>query len=68
MHDPADHAPIVLPLDTAHVGRQVRFNPFPLPVAQPKQVLAHDPDLPDESNRMESGLPSRSSKINEFRP
>jgi hypothetical protein len=49
MHDPTDHAPIVLPLDATHVGRQVRFNPTPLLIAQPKQVLAHDPDLPDES-------------------
>src|SRR2546423_1036976 len=65
MDDPADHAPVVLPLDTAHVGRQVRFNPTPLLIAQPKQVLAHDPDLQTNQSRMESGLPFRSSKINE---
>jgi hypothetical protein len=44
MDDPADHAPVVLPLDTAHIRRQMRFYPFPLLIAQPKQVLAHDPD------------------------
>jgi hypothetical protein len=66
MHDPADHAPIVFPLDPAHVRRQVRFNATPLLIAQPKQILAHDPDLQTNQNRMESGLPSRSSKINEF--
>jgi uncharacterized protein len=49
MHDPADHAPIVLPLDTAHIRRKMRFDPGPLLIAQPKQVLAHDPDLPGES-------------------
>jgi hypothetical protein len=49
MHDPADYAPIVLPFDTAHIRRQSRFDPRPLLIAQPKQVLAHDPDLPGES-------------------
>jgi hypothetical protein len=66
MHDPADHAPIVLPLDTPHIRWQTRFDPFPLLIAQPKQVLAHDPDLQTNQSRMESGLRSRSSKINEF--
>jgi hypothetical protein len=72
MDDPADHAPVVLPLDTAHIRRQMRFYPFPLLIAQPKQVLAHDPDpqtnqtvwnqdcLPAAAKLMSSG-PSQSS-------
>jgi hypothetical protein len=44
MHDPANHATIVLPFDAAHISRQVRLKPSPLFIAQPKQVLAHDPD------------------------
>jgi hypothetical protein len=66
MHDPADHAPIVLPLDTAHIRRQSRLDPGPLLIAQPKQVLAHVPTSQANQSRRESGLPSRSSKINEF--
>jgi hypothetical protein len=49
MHDPADHAPIVLSFHPAHIRRQMRFDPGPLLIAQPKQVLAHDPDLRGES-------------------
>jgi len=66
MDDPADHAPVVPPFDTAHIRRQMRFDPLPLPIAQPKQVLAHDPALQTNQSHIESGLPSRSSKINEF--
>jgi hypothetical protein len=40
----ADDAAIVLPFDTTHIGRQVRFDPPPLLVAQPKQIPAHDPN------------------------
>src|ERR1041385_556639 len=50
MDDPADHAPVVPPFDTAHTRRQMRFDPLPLPIAQPKQVLAHDPAL--QTNQM----------------
>ena len=32
-----------LTLDTPHIRRQMRFYPLPLLMAQPKQVLAHDP-------------------------
>ena len=46
MHDTADNTPIVNSLDTSHIRRQIRLNPLPLLVAQPKQVLAHDPDPP----------------------
>jgi hypothetical protein len=44
VHNPADDAPIVYPFDTANIGRQMRLDPSPLPVAQPKQIPAHDPD------------------------
>jgi hypothetical protein len=43
-HDPADHAVVVFALDAAHISRQVRSNPSPLLIAQPKQILTHDPD------------------------
>ena len=44
VYDTADNAAIVLPLDTAYISRQVRFDPLPLLVAQPKQIPAHDPN------------------------
>jgi hypothetical protein len=44
MHDAADNTPIVNSLDTSHIRRQMRFDPLPLLVTQPKQVLAHDPN------------------------
>jgi hypothetical protein len=44
MHDAADDPPIIGSLDAADIGRQMRLDPRPLLVAQPKQVLAHDPD------------------------
>jgi hypothetical protein len=50
MHDAADDAPIVHPRDTSHIPRQPRLNPLPLLIAQPKQVLAHDPDPSTESD------------------
>ena len=51
MHDPADHAAIVFALDAAHIRRQVRSNPSPLLIAQPKQILAHDPDPLQKTNQ-----------------
>jgi hypothetical protein len=33
MHDPANHATIVLPFDAAHISRQVRLKPSPLFIA-----------------------------------
>jgi hypothetical protein len=42
MHDAADDAMIVHPFDTSYIGRQMRFDPLPLFIAQPKQVPAHD--------------------------
>ena len=44
MHDAADDAPVVRPLDAPNIRRQMRFDPYPLLVAQPKQVPAHNPD------------------------
>jgi uncharacterized protein len=43
MHDATDNAPIVRTLDASHIGRQMRLNPLPLLIAQPKQVLPHGP-------------------------
>jgi len=66
MHNAADHAAIVRSFNTSYIRRQMGLDPLPLLIAQPKQVFAHAPDLPTNQARMESGLPSRSSKINEF--
>jgi len=44
MHDTADDAAIICSLDAAYVRRQIRLDPLPLLIAQPKQILAHDPD------------------------
>jgi hypothetical protein len=46
MHDPADHATIIDPLHAADISWQMRLDPSPLFVAQPKQILAHDPAPP----------------------
>jgi len=44
VHAPADDPAVINPLDAAHIGRQMRLDPSPLLVAQPKQIPAHDPD------------------------
>src|SRR5262245_39438433 len=41
MQDAADHPPVIDPLLAAYVARQMRFDPRPLLIAQPKQVAAH---------------------------
>jgi hypothetical protein len=41
MHDPTDDPAIVNPLDATDIGRQMRLDPQPLLVAQPKQIPAH---------------------------
>jgi hypothetical protein len=51
VHDPTDDTAIIRPLNTPHIGRQARFDPIPLLVAQPKQVLAHDPDPLPKTNQ-----------------
>jgi uncharacterized protein len=50
MHDATDNAPIVCTLDASHIRRQMRLNPLPLLIAQPKQVLPHGPDPQNESS------------------
>jgi len=51
MHDAADHTAIVHSFNASDIRRQVEFNPRPLFIAQPKQVPAHDPDPPSNSNQ-----------------
>jgi hypothetical protein len=63
MHDAADDAAIIHPLDAPHIRRQVRLNPLPLLIIEPKQVLAHDPNPPSQN---ESGSYCQCAKINEF--
>jgi hypothetical protein len=67
MHDAANDAPIIRPLNTSHICRQMGLNPIPLLIAQPKEVCPHDPDPPTNQVAMQSGLPCHRSKINEFR-
>jgi uncharacterized protein len=43
MHDAADDSAIVRPLDAPDIRRQVRFDPLPLLIAQPKQVPRTNP-------------------------
>ena len=43
MDNAADHTAIFHPFDAPDIRRQVRFNPLPLLIAQPKQILAHIP-------------------------
>jgi glycosyltransferase involved in cell wall biosynthesis len=51
MHDPADDPPIVNPLNATHIGRQMRLNPPPLLIVQPKQIPPHDPDPLPKTNQ-----------------
>jgi hypothetical protein len=55
VHDPADDPTIIDPIHTANVGRQMRLDPSPLLIAQPKQIPAHDPD-PSESESGSYGI------------
>src|SRR5690348_7847984 len=43
VHDAADDPSVIDPLLAPNVGRQIRFDPHPLLVAQPKQVASHLP-------------------------
>jgi uncharacterized protein len=52
VHDTADHAAIVHPLDAPDIRWQARFDPLPLLIAQPKQVPAHDPDPLPKTNQI----------------
>ena len=62
VHDTADNSTIINSLDTSYIRRQMRPNPPPLLIAQPKQVPAHDPN----PLKNESGPYCQSGKINEF--
>jgi hypothetical protein len=44
VNDSTNDATIILSLDTTYISRQMRFDPMPLLVAQPKQIPAHDPN------------------------
>jgi hypothetical protein len=41
MYDATDDPAIVRPLNTPHIRRQVRFDPLPLLIAEPKQIPSH---------------------------
>jgi hypothetical protein len=41
MQDATDHPPIIDPLLAPHIAWQMRFDPRPLLIVQPKQVAAH---------------------------
>src|SRR5579883_2769992 len=43
MHDAANDTTIIGPLHAPDIRRQVRFDPLPLLIAQPKQVASHRP-------------------------
>ena len=49
MHDATDNPTIIDTLDAAYIGRQMRLDPSPLLIAQPKQIPAHDPAPKNES-------------------
>src|SRR5262249_18927038 len=51
MHDTADDAAIIRPLDPAHIRRQMRFDPLPLLIAKPKKVPGHDPNPLPKTNQ-----------------
>jgi hypothetical protein len=51
VHDAADDAAIVDPLDAQDIRWQARFDPLSLLIAQPKQVPAHDPDPLPKTNQ-----------------
>ncbi len=51
LHDAANDAAIIHPRDAPYIRRQVRLDPTPLLIAQPKQVLAHDPDPLPKTNQ-----------------
>jgi ABC transporter substrate binding protein len=51
MYYAADNTAIIDPIDAPNIRRQVGFNPLPLLITQPKQILAHDPDPPFKPNQ-----------------
>jgi hypothetical protein len=55
MYDAADDPAIIRPLDTPHIRRQVRFDPLPLLITEPKQIPAHRP-IPQKTNHASYGI------------
>ena len=53
VNDPADDAPVVVPIRPRQSRRQMRLDTCPLPVIQPKQTRAHS--LAPESKRWRQG-------------
>jgi hypothetical protein len=66
MDDAADHAPVIHPRLAPHIARQMRLDPLPLTLTQPKQVLAHF--QASESRASESASDSNTKKFIGFRP
>ncbi len=50
MHNPADDPAVIDPLNAPNIGRQMRLDPCPLLVVQPKQIPPHDPDPLPKTN------------------
>jgi len=67
MQDAADHAPVVDTLLAAHVRGQIRLDPPPLFVTQPKQIASHPLALSNHTER-ESATDSRSNAFIECAP
>ena len=74
LHDAADDAAVVHPLDAADIRRQERLDPLPLLVAQPKQIPAHNfKSFPPKNHYLivsEEGLMSSDPKqrVSSFAP
>jgi hypothetical protein len=51
VHDAADDAAIVYSRDAPDIRRQVRSDPLPLLIAEPKQFPAHDPNPLPKTNQ-----------------
>ena len=65
VHDAADDAAIVHPLDAPDIRWPARFDPLPLLIAQPKQIPAHDPDPLPKKNQ---GRIVRAEKLMSYDP
>jgi hypothetical protein len=70
MDDPADDPTIIDPIYAPNIRRQMRLNPNPLIVAQPKQVCPHDPDPLPKRIRIiwNQGSFASASKLMSFDP
>jgi len=69
MHNPADDPAIIDPLYAANIRWQVRLNPSPLLVVQPKQVRAHIPIPPKRiTTAWNQDCPASALKLMSFGP